>query len=46
MSPTTPLREALDTIVSSRTRVAVVVDVDGTYRGMVTIDGIAEAMSR
>jgi osmoprotectant transport system ATP-binding protein len=44
VAPTTPLREALDTIVDSRTRVAVVLD--GEYRGMVTIDGIAEAMAR
>ena len=40
-----PLREALDTIVSSRTRVAVVLEADD-YRGMVTIDDIAEAMAR
>jgi osmoprotectant transport system ATP-binding protein len=44
VSPSTPLREALDTIVSSRTRVAVVLDED--YCGMVTIDDIAEAMAR
>ncbi len=39
----TPLREALDMIVDSRTRVAVVLD--GTYRGMVSIDDIADAMA-
>jgi len=43
---TTPLRQALDRIVSSATRVAVVVDDDGRYRGMVTIDDIADGMSR
>ena len=44
VAPTTPLREALDSIVDSRTRVAVVLD--GEYRGMVTIDDIADAMAR
>jgi CBS domain-containing protein len=39
----TPLREALDLIVDSRTRVAVVLDGD-RYLGMLTIDQIAEGM--
>ena len=43
---TTPLREALDNIVSSSTHVAVVVADDGTYGGMVTIGDIADAMAR
>jgi osmoprotectant transport system ATP-binding protein len=42
----TPLREALDQIVLSATRVAVVRDDDDRYVGMVTIDDIAEAMAR
>jgi osmoprotectant transport system ATP-binding protein len=46
VTPSTPLREALDRIVSSATRVAVVLDADGSYVGMVTIDDIAEAMAR
>jgi osmoprotectant transport system ATP-binding protein len=43
---TTALREALDTIVSSQTRVAVVVDDDNNYEGMVSVDDIARAMER
>jgi osmoprotectant transport system ATP-binding protein len=43
---TTPLREALDQIVLSATRVAVVRDVDDHYVGMVTIDDIAQAMAK
>jgi CBS domain containing-hemolysin-like protein len=43
---TTALREALDTIVSSKTRVAVVVDDANNYSGMVTIDDIASAMEK
>jgi osmoprotectant transport system ATP-binding protein len=46
VSPTTGLREALDRIVQSATRVAVVLDDDGAYRGMVTIDDIADGMAR
>ncbi len=42
----TGLREALDQIVQSATRVAVVRDAEGHYVGMVTIDDIAEAMAR
>jgi hypothetical protein len=45
VSPGTPLREALDTIVDSRTLVAVVLDGE-RYLGMVTIDDIAESMAR
>jgi osmoprotectant transport system ATP-binding protein len=43
VSPETPLREALDLIVDSHTRVAVVLD-DDRYLGLLTIDEIAEAM--
>jgi osmoprotectant transport system ATP-binding protein len=42
--PDTGLREALDTIVLSATRVAVVLGDDDRYLGMVTIDDIAKAM--
>jgi osmoprotectant transport system ATP-binding protein len=42
----TPLREALDTIVLSATRVAVVLSDEDRYEGMVTIDDIAQAMER
>jgi osmoprotectant transport system ATP-binding protein len=41
VSPTTPLREALDVIVNARSRMAVVIDADGTYTGMITIDELA-----
>jgi osmoprotectant transport system ATP-binding protein len=41
----TPLRQALDLIVDSRTRVAVVLDGD-RYLGMLTIQQIAEAMAK
>jgi osmoprotectant transport system ATP-binding protein len=44
VGPETPLREALDRIVQSRTRVAVVIDGSGRYGGMVTIDDIADSM--
>ena len=43
---TTPLREALDLIVSSATRVAAVLADDGSYGGMVTIGDIADGMAR
>jgi osmoprotectant transport system ATP-binding protein len=46
VSPDTAVREALDVIVLSRTRVAVVVDPDGGYQGMVTVDDIAEGLAR
>jgi osmoprotectant transport system ATP-binding protein len=42
----TALREALDQIVLSATRVAVVIDEAGAFHGMVTIDDIAKAMER
>jgi osmoprotectant transport system ATP-binding protein len=45
VSPDTVVREALDVIVMSRTRVAVVVDDEGGYRGMVTVDDIAEGLA-
>jgi osmoprotectant transport system ATP-binding protein len=40
VTPRTPLREALDVIVTSRSRMAAVVD-GGTYLGMITIDEVA-----
>ncbi|QGG93711.1 ABC transporter ATP-binding protein [Actinomarinicola tropica] len=43
--PDTPLREALDGIVGSRTRVAVVTDDDGRYQGMLTVADISEGIS-
>jgi osmoprotectant transport system ATP-binding protein len=43
VSPATPLREALDGIVLSRTQVAVVVE-DGAYLGMLDIAHLAEAL--
>ncbi len=46
VSGSTPLREALDTIVLSATRVAVVFDDADTYVGMIFIDDIADAMAR
>ena len=45
VSLTTPLREALDQIVQSRTRVAVVID-SGAYVGIVSIDDIADRMAQ
>lgn len=42
VSPETSLRTALDGIVESLTNVAVVVDHDGRYRGMLRIDEISE----
>lgn len=39
--PSTPLREALDVIVTSRSRVAAVVDDDDRFHGMITIDEVA-----
>ena len=44
MRDDTSLKAALDAIVSSRTRVAVVVGPDGGYRGMLSIDQIAKAI--
>ena len=39
--PSTPLREALDVIVTSRSRVAAVVDDTERFHGMITIDEVA-----
>jgi len=44
VAPDTPLRQALDLIVDSRTRVAVVLDGE-RYLGMLTIEQIADAMA-
>lgn len=44
VAPGTPLRETLDRLVLSRTRVAVVVDADNRYLGMVTVDQISEGV--
>jgi osmoprotectant transport system ATP-binding protein len=46
VTPDTALRQALDTIVDSRTRVAVVLDGDDRYLGMLTVDEIAEGLMR
>jgi osmoprotectant transport system ATP-binding protein len=40
----TTLKAALDGIVTSQTRVAVVVDDDQRYRGMLTVDDLAEGL--
>jgi osmoprotectant transport system ATP-binding protein len=42
--PDTTLRETLDALVISRTNVAVLVDDDGKYRGMLTIEQISEGI--
>jgi osmoprotectant transport system ATP-binding protein len=42
----TTLKAALDTIVTSRTRVAVVVDGDQRYLGVLTLDDLAEGVTR
>ena len=42
--PDTALREALDRLVTSETRVAVVFDDDDRYLGMLTIDQISEGV--
>jgi len=44
VSPDTTLRSALDGIVNSLTNVAVVIDDDGEYRGMVRIEEISEGV--
>ena len=44
--PDTPLREALDLIVDSSTRVAAVFDDDDRYLGMLTIGQIADGMAK
>jgi osmoprotectant transport system ATP-binding protein len=43
--PGTTLKAALDTIVTSRTRVAVVVDDDEGYLGVLTVDDLAEGVT-
>jgi CBS domain containing-hemolysin-like protein len=40
----TNLKAALDGIVSSHTRVAMVVDADDRYLGMLTVDDLAEGI--
>jgi osmoprotectant transport system ATP-binding protein len=44
--PDTTLKAALDGIVTSRTRVAVVVDAEGRYEGVLTLDDLAEGITR
>jgi osmoprotectant transport system ATP-binding protein len=44
--PSTELRQALDLIVDSRTRVAVVLDDDEQFLGMLTIEQIADGMAK
>jgi osmoprotectant transport system ATP-binding protein len=44
LPPDTTLREALDVLINHRTRVAVLVDADHRYLGMLTIDQIAEGL--
>jgi osmoprotectant transport system ATP-binding protein len=44
--PDTTLKAALDGIVTSRTRVAVVVDAEGRYQGVLTVDDLAEGVTR
>ncbi|MGH9193880.1 MAG: CBS domain-containing protein, partial [Acidimicrobiales bacterium] len=41
----TTLKAALDGIVTSRTRVAMAVDDDGRYLGMLTVDDLAEGIT-
>ncbi len=43
VSPTTPVREALDTLVTSASQMAAVLD-NGIYRGMITIQQVADAL--
>jgi CBS domain-containing protein len=42
--PTTSLRQALDVVVTSRTHVALVLDDDDRYLGMLSIDEISEGV--
>ena len=44
--PDTPLREALDLIIDSQTRVAPVFDDDDEYLGMLTVEEIAEGIAK
>jgi osmoprotectant transport system ATP-binding protein len=46
VDPDTTLKAALDQIVTSRTRVAVVVDAKGRYQGVLTVDDLAEGVTR
>jgi osmoprotectant transport system ATP-binding protein len=46
VDPDTTLKAALDQIVTSRTRVAVVVDAGGHYQGVLTVDALAEGVTR
>jgi osmoprotectant transport system ATP-binding protein len=39
--PATPLREALDVVVTSRSRMAVVADDEDRFHGMITVDEVA-----
>jgi osmoprotectant transport system ATP-binding protein len=43
--PDTSLRQALDVVVTSRTRVALVLDADDSYLGMLTLDAISEGIA-
>ena len=42
MTKDSSLRQALDSIVTSRTQVAVVVDEDNSYRGILTLERISK----
>jgi osmoprotectant transport system ATP-binding protein len=44
VATTTPLRQVLDGIVNSHTRVAVVLDDDQRYLGMISVDDLAEGI--
>jgi osmoprotectant transport system ATP-binding protein len=44
-TPATPVRQALDTLVTSRTKVAVVLDDEGKYLGMLDISSISEGVT-
>jgi osmoprotectant transport system ATP-binding protein len=44
--PDTTLKAALDGIVTSRTRVAVVVDAERRYQGVLTVDDLAEGVTQ
>jgi len=44
VQPTTVLREALDVVVTSPMRAAAVIDDDGRYLGMLTIDQISDGL--
>jgi CBS domain-containing protein len=44
LSPSASLRDAIDAVVTSHARVAVIVE-DGRYLGMVDLEGIAEEIT-